>query len=71
LVVITFHSIEDRIVKHTFRKWCVDNSPKEVPVFYKPSFSLINNHFIKASEEEIKNNKRSRSAILRGVVKND
>lgn len=58
LVVITFHSLEDRIVKNFFR-----NKAKEKKGI------LINKKPIIPTEEEIKNNKRSRSAKLRIIEK--
>ncbi len=58
LVVITFHSLEDRIVKNFFR-----NKVKEKKGI------LINKKPIIPSQEEIKNNKRSRSAKLRIIEK--
>ena len=69
ICVITFHSLEDRICKEEFKK--VSEVPKHIqklpiiPEEYKPKFKIISN--IKPSEEEIKNNKRSRSARLRVI----
>ncbi len=71
LGIITFHSLEDRIVKNRFKEWarkcicpteafkceCGGNNQKGVILTKKP---------IVASKEEIKNNPRSRSAKLRG-----
>lgn len=67
--VITFHSLEDRICKQIFNE--VSNVPKElkdlpvIPDDYKPKYKVIAN--IKPTKEEIKNNKRSRSARLRVI----
>lgn len=69
ICVITFHSLEDRICKEEFKK--VSEVPKHlqklpiIPEEYKPKFKIIAN--IKPSEEEIKENKRSRSARLRVI----
>ena len=71
LGIITFHSLEDRIVKNRFKEWargcicppeafrceCGGNNQKGVILTKKP---------IVASKEEIKSNPRSRSAKLRG-----
>lgn len=54
LAIITFHSLEDRIVKHTFRDWATDGLG--IIITKKP---------ILPSEEEIESNKRARSAKLR------
>ena len=69
ICVITFHSLEDRIVKQTFKNLS-DISPlvKGLPVIpeeYKPLIKLINKKPILPSEEELKENSRSRSAKLR------
>ncbi len=56
LAVISFHSLEDRIVKNEFRRW-KQNGLAEI-LTKKP---------ITPSPEEIKNNPRSRSAKLRGL----
>lgn len=69
MAVITFHSLEDRIVKTAMNeaaKGCV--CPKEFPVCVcgrKPKVKLISRKPITASEEELKINPRSRSAKLR------
>lgn len=69
LCVITFHSLEDRIVKKTFKKYSeVDDMVKGLPIIpdeYKPLIKLVNSKPIIASEEEIKINSRSKSAKLR------
>lgn len=67
--VITFHSLEDRIVKHVFNKYAkVDDLVKglpEIPEEFKPKITLINKKPILPSEEELNNNSRSKSAKLR------
>lgn len=67
--VITFHSLEDRITKHIFNKYSkVDDLVKglpQIPEQYNPKIKLINKKPILPSEEEIKNNSRSKSAKLR------
>lgn len=69
IAVITFHSLEDRIVKQTFAslaKGCT--CPKEFPVCVcgkKPQIKLITRKPILPSEEELEVNPRSRSAKLR------
>lgn len=69
LCIITFHSLEDRIVKHTFKKLespCT--CPPDFPVCVcnkKPSVRIITRKPILPSDEEIEGNPRSRSAKLR------
>lgn len=67
ICVITFHSLEDRICKKRFKELSeVDKLVKGLPVIpdeYKPKLKIIDK--IKPSKDEIKNNNRSRSAILR------
>lgn len=67
--VITFHSLEDRIVKDTFNKYSkVDGNLSKLPFIpeeYKPKYKLVAN--ISPSKEEIEENNRSRSARLRVI----
>ena len=67
--VITFHSLEDRIVKNRFREFCTGcTCPTEFPVCVcgrKPMGRLIDKKPITASAEELERNPRSRSAKLR------
>lgn len=69
--VITFHSLEDRIVKQLFKKESeVDELVKGLPVIpdeYKPRLELINKKPILPTEKELSENSRSRSAKLRIV----
>lgn len=69
LAVITFHSLEDRIVKKKMASWCTGcTCPKDFPVCVcgnKPKAKLVNRKPIVASEEELQFNIRSRSAKLR------
>lgn len=69
LAVITFHSIEDRIVKKAMAKWAEGcTCPKDFPVCVcgnHPKVKLITRKPIVAGEEELGLNQRSRSAKLR------
>ena len=69
ICIITFHSLEDRIVKNVFKEYTeVDKRVKglpDIPDEYLPNFKLINKGVIVPSEEELLNNNRSRSAKLR------
>ena len=56
LAIIAFHSLEDRIVKHTFRALAQAT---------EPSIALITRRPIEATEEEVARNPRARSAKLR------
>ena len=73
MCVITFHSLEDRIVKNTFRSLADPcTCPKSFPVCVcgkKPVAKLITRKPITASEEELARNPRARSAGLRIVEK--
>lgn len=67
--VITFHSLEDRLVKNIFKEY---SSSKDlppglpiVPVEYQPELKLINRKPIVATTKELDENNRSRSAKLR------
>ncbi|MDR1521357.1 MAG: 16S rRNA (cytosine(1402)-N(4))-methyltransferase RsmH [Streptococcaceae bacterium] len=68
--VITFHSLEDKIVKTIFKKYStIRNLPPNLPVlsYDQPILKMINRKPIIASEDELKENNRSRSAKLRIV----
>ncbi len=69
MAVITFHSLEDRIVKTTFRKYSeIDELVKglpNIPVDYLPKIKIINKKPIVASAKELQENSRSHSAKLR------
>ncbi len=71
LVVISFHSLEDRIVKQLFREratGCI--CPPRLPVCQcnrQPEVKLLTRKGVKATDAEIENNIRSRSAVLRAV----
>ena len=71
IAVITFHSLEDRIVKQYFRKLTeIDPLSKgmpNVPVEKLPRFALVTKKAILPSEEELKNNNRAHSAKLRVI----
>ncbi|MGR3894483.1 16S rRNA (cytosine(1402)-N(4))-methyltransferase RsmH [Pseudomonas sp. 1176_21] len=74
LVVISFHSLEDRIVKLFMRKLAkgeADNLPRNLPVQHKPFEPKIKVHGKAqfASEAELKANPRSRSAVMRVAEK--
>ena len=73
LAVITFHSLEDRVVKSKFKEFCTGcTCPPDFPVCVcgnTPCGELVNKKPILPSTEEIKNNLRSRSAKLRAVRK--
>ena len=54
VVVISFHSGEDRIVKNTFRRWRTEKT-----------FNVLTKHVVWPSDEETASNPRARSARLR------
>jgi 16S rRNA (cytosine1402-N4)-methyltransferase len=75
LCVVTFHSLEDRMVKNFFKSRSGDISqvsrhkPTSDTQVQNPTFSMIFRGGKKASEEEIEGNIRSRSAKLRAAVR--
>ena len=73
LAVITFHSLEDRIVKSVFAELARGcTCPPDFPVCVcgnKPKIKLVNRKPITASADEIKYNPRSKSAKLRAAEK--
>lgn len=69
--VITFHSLEDRIVKETFKKYSdIDSNLAKLPFIpdeYQPKYKVVEN--ITPTKEEIEENNRCRSARLRVIEK--
>jgi len=71
MVVISFHSLEDRLVKNIFReaaRSCV--CPPEFPVCTcgtEPKVKVLTRKAIRATDQEVADNSRSRSAVLRAV----
>ena len=76
IIIISFHSIEDKIVKYYFTNY---SSNKSNPSRYMPSqnnkknsfFEKYKNNFLRPSEEEIIKNPASRSAKLRHAIRTD
>ncbi len=73
LAVITFHSLEDRIVKQRMAAWCEGcTCPPDFPVCVcgkKPRAELVYKKGLAPNEDELRENPRSRSARLRVCVK--
>lgn len=73
VAVITFHSLEDRIVKRYFKNVSeIDIKVKglpNIPEEYLPDYKLVVNKAILPSKEELSNNNRARSAKLRVIEK--
>ncbi|MEM7617420.1 MAG: 16S rRNA (cytosine(1402)-N(4))-methyltransferase RsmH [Pseudomonadota bacterium] len=75
LVVITFHSIEDKIVKDFLRKHSgYTNSPSRYQPYIndnvnEKAFKIITRKAVKPTDGEVKNNRRARSAKLRAGLK--
>ena len=73
MCIITFHSLEDRLVKQKFKRWAQRcTCPPEYPVCVcggKPKAKLITRKPIEPSARELEENRRSRSAKLRVLEK--
>jgi len=73
LVVVTFHSLEDRIAKRFFASRSTPaprgsrHLPKTSDAAFAPSFRLLNRHPIEPNQSEIRRNPRARSARLRAA----
>ena len=73
LAIITFHSLEDRMVKQRFSEWrqgCI--CPPQSPVCVcgrTPAAEAVTRKPVRADEQELQDNPRSRSAVLRCVRK--
>ena len=73
IAVITFHSLEDRIVKQTFARLANPcTCPPKIPVCIcgkKPVVRVLGGGGVKPDAEEVERNPRARSAMLRGCEK--
>lgn len=69
IAVVTFHSLEDRLCKQAFKKWStqipVPRNLPVIPVDHQAPFKLVNKKPITPGEDELDDNRRSRSAKLR------
>lgn len=64
---VTFHSLEDRIVKNTFRAWTTPAGDPRMPVVDAPKFIALRPQT--PTDDEVARNPRARSAHLRAVAK--
>lgn len=73
LAILTFHSLEDRVVKQTLRRLANPcTCPPKIPVCIcgkRPTVRVLGGGGVKPSGEEVKRNPRARSAMLRGCEK--
>lgn len=73
LAIITFHSLEDRIVKQKYKEWCTGcTCPKDFPICVcgkTPRAKMCPTKAILPSEEEMESNPRSKCAKLRILEK--
>lgn len=71
VAVITFHSLEDRIVKNFFKEKCaidkILQGMPNIPEEYLPDYRLVTQKAILPSDKELNENSRSRSAKLRVI----
>lgn len=66
-ICVTFHSLEDRIVKNTFRTWTTPAGDPRLPTNRPAPFDMI--RVATPTDAELESNPRSRSAHMRGVIK--
>ena len=75
IAIITFHSLEDRIVKNFFRKGQFEDDNQDADPFGRhtppPPLTVITRKPVVATEEEVKRNPRARSAKLRVAERNE
>ncbi len=64
-VCVTFHSLEDRIVKNHFREWTTPIGDPRMPTVDIPKFELLKT--VRPDSNELESNPRARSAHLRAV----
>ena len=66
-ICVTFHSLEDRIVKNTSRRWTTAPGDPRLPSVAVAPFETIKTAV--PTDAELANNPRARSAHMRGVIK--
>ena len=66
-ICVTFHSLDDRIVKNTFKNWTTAPGDPRLPTVATAKFDLIKTAV--PTKDELDNNPRARSAHMRGVIK--
>jgi 16S rRNA (cytosine1402-N4)-methyltransferase len=70
VVVMSYHSLEDKIVKTAFAKVSTSTTPIDLPITpVKPDFELLVRGNEKATDEEVASNPRARSVRLRAIAK--
>jgi 16S rRNA (cytosine1402-N4)-methyltransferase len=71
VVVITFHSLEDRIAKTVFKEKTTIDVPKNIPIVPQGliKYEILHRKVILPSENELENNNRAHSAKLRAIKK--
>jgi len=71
LVILTFHSLEDRIVKQFFNKLTTIDVPSKIPLQVLPTteYELVNKKVVTSQKEELDLNPRAHSAKLRAIRK--
>lgn len=72
VVVITFHSLEDRITKKYFKELSTSKIPKDIPIMPDMddvNYRLINNKVVVPSSEELEENNRSKPSKMRAIEK--
>lgn len=71
LVVISYHSLEDRLVKRFLKNGMFEGEPeRDIYGNYSKAFELVKNKAVIPSDEEIEENSRARSAKMRTGIKN-
>lgn len=66
LVIMSYHSLEDRLVKNYFKKGVFEGEPEtDLYGHYRHALTIVNKKPIEANDNEVKQNPRSRSAKLR------
>jgi 16S rRNA (cytosine1402-N4)-methyltransferase len=70
VVVLSYHSLEDKIVKNAFAKVSTSNTPIDLPITpQKPEFELLIRGNEKPTDAEVESNPRARSVRLRAIAK--